>query len=182
MRRVRRRIETPSRTRGMLPLVNSSAQDICRAAKKAILPLLAVLSLIYSSGCASTTYNPNWAARPYPNDLHTTTVADMQVFRSDTDIQIVNSTAHSYSDFDLWVNQRYVRHVDALPAGKTIELSLWDFHDQYGYAFYAGGFFRSYEATPARLVEIQPGVDQKMIGLITIRLEDVIVKPEPGRS
>ena len=105
-------------------------------------------------------------------------------------ITIVNSTARSYADFDLWINQRYVRHVDSLPAGHTITLSLWDFHDEYGDVFYAGGFFRSYESTPVRLVEIEPAPGSatgseggdKMIGLITIRSEDIILKPEPGRS
>lgn len=150
--------------------------------KTAAFLLPAIFNVLLNCGCAPTTYSPNWATRPYPHELHTTNVADMQVFRRSTDIEIVNSTARSYSNFDLWVNQRYVRHVDSLPAGTTIELSLWEFHDEYGDAFYAGGFFRSYEATPVRLIEIQPGADQKMIGLITIRLEDVIVKPEPGRS
>jgi hypothetical protein len=142
----------------------------------------AVCATVLMSGCAHKTYDPAWATRPYPHELHTTHVVDMQVFRRDTSIQIVNSTARSYSDFDLWINQRYVQHVDSMPAGSTIELSLWDFHDDFGDAFYAGGFFRSYEATPVRLVEIQPGGDQKMVGLVTIRAEDIFVKPEPGRE
>lgn len=148
------------------------------------------LSLLVQGGCARKTYDPAWATRAYPHDLHTTAVADMQVFRRGTSIEIVNSTPHSYSDFDLWINQRYVRHVESLPAGSTLELSLWEFHDDFGDVFYAGGFFRSYEATPVRLVEIQPrqqggergGGDRKMIGLVSIRVEDIIVKPEPGRA
>jgi len=140
-----------------------------------------ILAALIQSGCTRKTYDPTWATQPYPAALHTTTTADMQVFRKDTDLQIVNSTSHSYSDFDLWINQRYVRHVDSLPTGETVTLSLWDFKDEYGDRFYAGGFFRTREAQVVRLVEIQRGEGQPMLGLIAIRSEDVRVKPEPGR-
>jgi hypothetical protein len=142
------------------------------------IPIVAAAEL---GGCAHTAYDPALATLPYPTDLHTNSVVDMQVFRRGTSIEIVNSTARSYADFDLWLNQRYVRRVDSLRAGESIHLSLWDFHDEYGDVFYAGGFFRTRPATPLRLVEIQQGPDQKMVGLITIRAEDVKVKPEPGR-
>jgi hypothetical protein len=116
---------------------------------------------------------PELAKQPYPRDLHTTKVVDMQVFRRGTDIEIVNSTANSYSNFNLWVNQRYVLPVASLPAGASTRLSLWDFFDEYGERFYAGGFFRAYPATPLRLVEIQTSDDQPMIGLIAIRAEEI---------
>ena len=132
-------------------------------------------------GCERQMYDPAWATQPYPAKLHTTSVADMQVFREDTDLTIVNSTAHSYGDFDLWVNQQFVQHVKALEAGDTVTLSLWDFHDEYGNAFNAGGFFRAYEPALVRLVEIQPKPNQKMIGLVTIRKEEVRMKPEQQR-
>lgn len=131
-------------------------------------------------GCERKMYDPAWATQSYPANLHATDTTDMQVFRRDTDIEIVNATATSYSDFNLWVNQRYMRHVDSLPAGKSITLSLWDFHDDFGDRFNAGGFFRSYAPTPVRLVQIQPSADQKMTGLITIRREEVTLPPQPG--
>jgi hypothetical protein len=143
---------------------------------------LAVLGLLCplvwaTSGCAEGVfderlYDISEATRPYPEDLHTTQTADMQVFRDSTSIGIVNSTARSYYDFDLWINQRYVRHVDALPAGSSIRLSLWSFWDVRGERFYAGGFFASYSPAPVRLVEIQVAEDQPMIGLIALRGED----------
>lgn len=132
------------------------------------------------SGCGHDRYNPELASRPYPRQLHTTHTVDMQVFRHDTNIEIVNSTAQSYSDFDLWVNQQFVRHVDGLPAGKSIELSLWDFRNDFGDAFNAGGFFRAFPATPVRLVEIQTAEDKPMIGLVAIRSEQAVVKSEGG--
>jgi len=136
------------------------------------------IGIVCSTGCSRNLYDPALATRSYPEQLHTTNIADMQVFRRDTNIEIVNSTATSYHDFDVWVNQRYVRHVDALPAGESITLSLWEFRDDNGDAFYAGGFFRAYEATRVRLTEIQTVDDQQMTGLVTIRKEDVPVKPD----
>jgi hypothetical protein len=144
--------------------------------------LISAVAAASTAGCARKTYDPVWATRPYPDNLHTTKgVADMQVFRDDTDIQIVNTTATSYQHVDLWVNQRYVAHVESLPAGQTVTLSLWDFKDEYGNLFYAGGFFRTYPATPVRLVEIQTAPEQPLIGLVTIRREDITVPAEPGR-
>lgn len=141
--------------------------------------LVAGAAAALTVGCARTTNNPDWATRSYPTSLHRPVTVDMQVFRRDTEIEIVNSTARSYQDFDLWVNQRYVRHVDSLPAGKSIRLSLWEFHDDLGDVFNAGGFFRTYDPTPVRLVEIQPKPDQLLIGLVTIRAEEINVKPDP---
>jgi hypothetical protein len=116
---------------------------------------------------------PELATQPYPRDLHTTNVVDMQVFRRGTDIEIVNSTANSYSDFNLWVNQRYVLPMKSLPAGATRRVSLWDFFDEYGERFFAGGLFRAYPATPVRMVEIQSAEGQPMVGLVTIRSEEI---------
>jgi len=140
-----------------------------------------IAAVLLGMGCQRKMYDPAWATRPYPARLHTTNVADMQVFREGASIKVVNSTAHSYRDFDLWVNQQFVRHVDALSAGDAITLSLWDFHDEYGNMFNAGGFFRSYEPSPVRLVEIEPQPGQKMTGLITIRKEEIRMKPDPQR-
>ena len=123
--------------------------------------------------CSPQSYMPELATRAYPREQHTSNVADMQVFRRGTDIEIVNSTATSYSDFDLWVNQRYVLPMKSLPAGATRRVSLWDFFDEYGERFYAGGLFRAYPATPVRMVEIQAAEGQPMIGLVTIRTEDI---------
>jgi hypothetical protein len=116
---------------------------------------------------------PELATQPYPRDRHTTNTLDMQVFRRGTDMEIVNSTAHSYRNINLWVNQRYVLPIESLAAGETKRVSLWDFFDEYGERFYAGGFFRSYPATPLRLVQIETADDQPLLGLITIRSEQI---------
>lgn len=126
------------------------------------------------ASCTPTIYAPDLATRPYPIEQHTTNTADIQCFRRGTDMEIVNSTARSYADFDLWINQRYTCRMASLPAGATRRISLWDFVDQHGLRFYAGGVFRSYPAEPMRLVEIQTAADQPLIGLIAIRSESVV--------
>lgn len=143
-----------------------------------LLPLLVTAAAL--NGCVQTMYDPALATRAYPRELHAVKTVDMQVFRRDTDLEIVNTTPHSYSNFDLWINQRYVKHVDALPAGESITLSLWEFFDEHGDRFNAGGFFRSYEPTPVRLVQIQPDPADTMIGLIAIRTEPITLPAQPG--
>ena len=141
-----------------------------------ILGLLAgfVLLLVVLGGCSSSQrYAPERATRPYPYELHTTATVDIQVFRDDTEIELVNSTARTYRDFDLWLNQRYVARVEELGAGKTIRLSLWDFYDDLGESLNAGGFFRTRRPDKVRLAEMQFDASSPMIGLITVRAEDV---------
>lgn len=144
-------------------------------------PAVALALAAVLTGCHGNLYDPQMAARPYPRDLHTTNVADIHVFRDGTTLEIVNSTPHSYQNFDLWVNQRYVAHVDQMAAGQTIRLSLWDFRDEFGDGFNAGGFFRTRPATPVRMVEIQAGPQQPMIGLVAIRAEEIVPRPQRGR-
>lgn len=135
-------------------------------------------------GCTRSLYDASLATRAYPDHLHLAPgtdplspataaprTVDIQVFRNDEAIEIYNATAHSYRDFDLWINQRYVAHVAALPAGRKITLSLWNFYDQWGGRFNAGGFWRTYEPTRVRLVEIQISADEPLVGLITIPAE-----------
>ena len=134
--------------------------------------LLAALLLL--GGCsAANRYDPELATRPYPYDLHTTNTVDIQLFRDETEIELVNSTATTYRNFDLWLNQRYVARVDELAAGGTIRLSLWDFYDELGESINAGGFFRTRRPDKVRLAEMQFDGTTPMIGLITVRAEDV---------
>lgn len=125
-------------------------------------------------GCQPKMYVPDRATRAYPVDRHTTQTVDMQVFRSGPRIEIVNATANSYHDFDLWVNRRYVHHIEALPAGESLTLSLWDFFDERGERFNAGGFFRTTEPTPVRLVQIEQSPESPLVGLIAIPEIDTV--------
>jgi hypothetical protein len=143
---------------------------------------LAAAALFFAPlGCASRRYDPALATRPYPRDLHQDHVVDVQVFRDDTRIEITNSTARSYHDFDLWINQRYVRRVESLEAGQMIRLSLWDFFDQWGQSMIAGGLWRTVPPTPVMLVEIQVDDQQPLTGLVAVRTDPITVRPVPRR-
>ncbi len=124
-------------------------------------------------GCHDIRFDPARATRSYPHHLHQANSVNIQVFREDTSIELVNATTRSYTDFNLWINQRYTNRIESLPAGATVRLSLWDFYDERGESLNAGGLFRSDEPTPVRLVEIQTGDEQPLVGLITIRAEIV---------
>ena len=124
-------------------------------------------------GCQDVRYDPARATQSYPHHLHHANSVNIQVFRQDTSIELVNATTHAYTDFDLWINQRYASRIESLPAGATLRVSLWDFYDERGESLNAGGLFRSDDPTPVRLVEIQTTDEEPLIGLITIRAEPV---------
>ena len=125
------------------------------------------------AGCHDIRFDPARATQSYPHQLHQANSVNIQVFREDTSIELVNATTRSYTDFRLWINQRYTNRIDSLAAGATVRLSLWDFYDERGESLNAGGLFRSDEPTPVRLVEIQTGDEEPLVGLITIRAEIV---------
>ena len=129
---------------------------------------IALCVLLPAAGCAHTMYDPVHASPAYPSDLHRPTSVDIQVFREGPELEIVNSTPTTYRDVAIWINQRFMRPLDTLPAGATIRLSLWDFWDVRGDRFAAGGFWRVQEPTPLRLVELQVGEDEPLVGLVTI--------------
>ncbi len=133
------------------------------------LPILC--SMFVAAGCAKTMYDPGLATRAYPFDKHEATSIDIQVFREGPVLEIVNSTPVTYRDFDIWLNQRFMRHLDVLHAGETVQLSLWDFWDLRGDRFSAGGFWRTEEPTPLRLVQLQVNDDVPLIGLVTFYKE-----------
>jgi hypothetical protein len=132
----------------------------------------AVVVMLAGPGCTPRSFDATRATRDYPAELHQPKSVDIQVFRRNTEIELVNATAHSYRDFDLWLNQRFTRRVAELPAGRSITLSLWDFFDVRGEVFRAGGFFRTEEPTQLRMVQIEPGNGEPLVGLITIREDD----------
>lgn len=129
---------------------------------------IALCALLPAGGCAHTMYDPAHASPAYPQELHRSTSVDIQVFREGPELEIVNSTATTYRDVAIWINQRFMRRLETLPAGATVRVSLWDFWDVRGDRLAAGGFWRVQEPTPVRLVELQVGEDEPLIGLVTI--------------
>ena len=99
-------------------------------------------------------------------------MADIQVFRDGGDLIIVNATPQSFSDVDVWVNRRYMWHVDALRAGETRRVWFGEFFDHWGETPVAGGFFRTERPTPAVLVQLQIGAEEPLIGAVSIPTEE----------
>ncbi len=129
---------------------------------------VALCAPLLAAGCAHVMYDPDHASRAYPQDLHRPTSTDIPVFREGPEHLIINSTANTYRDVAIWINQRFMRRLDTLPAGATVRVSLWDFWDVRGDRFAAGGFWRVQEPIPVRLVQLQVSEDQPMLGLVTI--------------
>jgi hypothetical protein len=130
--------------------------------------LLAATALLALAGCQRYPYDPTKATRPYPIASRQERVADIQVIPNpgDGSIRLVNPTATSYRDFDLWVNKRYVRRVESLAAGETITLRIDSFWDERGEGPFPGGWFRYFAPTPIVLVQIQEKPDGPLVGLI----------------
>lgn len=130
---------------------------------------LSLLIVSVFASCERQRYFPELAGPPFPERLHEANAVDIQVFRKGTSIELVNATPREYRDFKLWVNQRYMKSVDHLEPGQTLRLSLWEFHDERGEVMNAGGFFRAYEPTPVRMVQMQLDDESPLIGLIAVR-------------
>jgi hypothetical protein len=130
--------------------------------------LLPIVLLVAAAGCERVMYDAGRATRAYPQKLHKSTSVDIQAFPEGTRLDIVNSTPRSYGPCDVWVNQRYMSHLKGLPAGATVSMSLWDFWDERGDRFSAGGFWRTERPTPVRMIELQVGEDQPLVGLTAI--------------
>ncbi|MCX5639304.1 MAG: hypothetical protein NT059_00600 [Planctomycetota bacterium] len=136
--------------------------------QRMILITCALLAAVTHAGCQRYPYDPEKATRPFPKQLKQTSIADIQVIPTVTEgtIKLVNPTATSYRNFDLWLNQRYVRHVDALLAGESLDLAIDSFWDERGEGPFPGGWFRYFDPTPIILVQIQATPESTLIGLI----------------
>lgn len=116
------------------------------------------------AGCAHGP-NPDLAGPSYP-ELAQTATLDIQVVRHETDIRLTNTTASSYKSCRLWLNRWYSRPIERLDVGQTLTLSLWDFHDEYGESFEAGGFFAT--RRPEKLVLAQLETGGELLGLVVV--------------
>jgi hypothetical protein len=144
--------------------VKDSADRYPAVVRRLAMPITLLAAAI--SGCQTVAYEPQRATRPYPRQLAQGSVAQVQVIPGPHSIRLVNATASGYSDFDLWLNQRYVTHVDGLASGQTLEVPLDRFWDERGEAPFEGGWFRYYQPTPIVLVQAQMDEKSPLIGFI----------------
>ena len=138
-----------------------------RPALHAILAAAACAAAL-GAGCRNYPYDPTKATRPYPVASKQERVADIQVIPDPGNgiITLVNPTAVSYRDFDLWVNRRYVRRVESLAAGESVTLQIDSFWDERGEGPFQGGWFRYYQPTPIVLVQAQVDAKSPLVGFI----------------
>ena len=130
-----------------------------------------LLGTVFS--CTMVPYEPEKATRPYPFDLPQGSVVQIQVIPRTDALEIINATAVSYSNFDLWLNQRYVVHMPELLAGQTVVVPLDSMWDQSGGTPFSGGLLRYFQPTPLVLVQIQADEKSPLVGLVPTLPESV---------
>ncbi len=144
--------------------------------KRRIHPIIAAIGASLASmslgGCAATLYDPALATRKYPEELSQSQVLQIQAVPQATTLQVINATATDFSDFDIWVNRRFVQHVNSMQAGKTIELKIEKFRDVWGQCPQPGGFWRTRAPTPLVFVQIQCKDATTLLGLVAVVPED----------
>lgn len=114
--------------------------------------------------------------RPYPFDLPQTETLDIQVIRGpETRLTMTNTTARSFGPSTMWINGRFSRPIEGFAAGQTLTLDLYDFRDQYGETFRAGGFFATKAPDKVMHAQLETLVDgeSRMIGLVMIDQDDI---------
>jgi hypothetical protein len=123
-----------------------------------------------AAGCSGpVTAGPEAHARAYPFEADRAQVHDIQVFREGTHLRLTNTTAKSFGPGTLWVNQRFSLPVDGLAVGQSLDLNLYDFVDEFGEKFRAGGFFATRNPDPVVLVQYETAADDAMHGLVLVR-------------
>lgn len=130
----------------------------------------AILALA-PAACSGRRYEPSLATRSYPVELDQDRMIEMQVFRDGGELIIVNASPQSFKDFDLWVNRRYMLHIDQIDVGETRTFWFGDFFDRWGESPIAGGFFRTEAPTPIVLVQLQIGENTPLLGATSVPAE-----------
>ena len=116
----------------------------------ASLAAAALLALPACRGGANIDY-----ARPMPPGLTQAEVLDVQLFRDVTNVELTNTTARSFQNATLWINERWSRPIESLDIGESIDVSLWEFVDEYGDPFRAGGFFATRDPDAVVLAQLE---------------------------
>lgn len=148
---------------------NFLAATFLRFSIPAIVLLLA-LSPAYHGCAPEIRLTQGTIPRPYPYEAPLLGPADIQLFRDETEIELVNHTAVSYTDFDLWLNERFLRRIASLPAGGSVRIQLVEFVSEFTEGFRAGGLLSNYRPDPIVKAEIQ--TEAGLVGLITIPVRE----------
>lgn len=110
--------------------------------------------------------DPNLAGPAFPEEKAQTATLDIQVVRDETHIRMTNTTARSFGKSRVWINKWFSRDIERFDVGQTLEFNLYEFRDQYGEAFRAGGFFATKK--PERLVLAQLETADTLVGMVVV--------------
>lgn len=127
----------------------------------------AALSLV--AGCSGPVQTRGIDARSYPFEPGQSQVHDIQVFRDGTRLRMTNTTASSFGPGTVWVNRRFSHPVGGLGVGESLDLDLYEFVDEFGDTFRAGGFFAKQNPDPVVLVQYEAAADEVMHGFVLVR-------------
>ncbi len=117
------------------------------------------------SGCSG---GARFGAGPaYPAEKAQNAVVDAQVRREEASITIVNTSARPLPESTLWLNGQYGRPIPALDVGRTLNLDLSTFKNEYGESFRAGGFFAT--ERPDTIVLAQIELESELVGLVVVQ-------------
>lgn len=150
----------------------ASSAAVTRLRRASVVGTISLIAMfggaIVGTGCSPVNVDPSRATRHYPRELVQGEVVQVQVIPGPTWVEVVNATARSYRDFDLWLNQRYMVHIDALESGQTLKIPLSDFWDWRGEGPFEGGIFRYYAPTPIALMQAQLSPTDPLIGFVCV--------------
>lgn len=91
---------------------------------------------------------------PFPQETPVGPPLDVVVVRDGGGITLVNRTPRSYRNVDLWLNEQYVRRIDAIEIGVNPTLPLRTFVNRFGESFPIGSFLRPERSAKLVLAEI----------------------------
>ncbi len=137
-----------------------------RALKAAAMAVCLAAALGQTSCMSKGRLTEGTQPRPYPYDAELLRTLDVQVFRDGSKIELVNHTTQHLADFDLWLNERWVRRIESLPPGESVKVSLYEFLDEYQEPFRGGGIFSTELPEPVVKAEVQ--ASEGLVGLIVI--------------
>ncbi|MBK7406350.1 MAG: hypothetical protein IPJ41_17550 [Phycisphaerales bacterium] len=113
--------------------------------------------------------------RPYPRELVQTEVLDIQVIRNpETVLTMTNTTARTFGPSTVWINSRYSLPIEGFRPGQTVRMDLYDFRDEFGEKFRAGGFFATKQPDKVTHAQLETLVDgeSRMLGLVVVGQND----------
>lgn len=114
--------------------------------------------------------------RPFPAGLAQSETLDVQVIRGpETRITMTNTTARGFGPSTLWINGRFSRPIMGFQAGQTLSLDLYDFRDEFGERFRAGGFFATKAPEKVMHAQLETLIDgdTQLLGLVVVDQDDI---------